>query len=381
MPAEIDPSLLRATVLPHRRAPCGSTNELFAATYDLFRCHGFSDAVAFLTTLFGFSTWFPEAYGIAPCLAITGPRAEAFLLLQLLECVVRHPLRVGEIDRAAVCSIPSGWQPTILIDHASDSRKSRDLLVISSHRGSHLPWKGGFADAFCAKAFYCGVSHGLEDFGTAAIRVHLTPSRGRLSILDAKSKSRISEELQPKFLDYRTANHVAVGESQFDLPNHSSDIRILARILGGCIVGAPGIQDRLVQMLEAEEEAVRAGCWRDERCIAIESMIFDCRTREQGKVYVGEIKKTAETIGRCRGESTALEARKIGDILRSLGLHPKRDGQGFSITLTENVRRHIDALARDFDVAALRESEAPAISAVNFSSDLNRTQEKILGTE
>lgn len=376
VPAEINPSLLRATVLPNRRGLHGSTAEMFAATRDLFTRHGFSDEVAFLTGLFGFSTWFPEAYGIAPCLLITGPPAEAFLLLQLLECVVRHPLRVGEIDRAVVCSVPTGWQPTILIDHASDSRKSRDLLVMSSHRGSHLPWKGGFADAFCAKAVYCGVSLGLDDLGSAAIRIRLAPIRGRLPILDAKSKLRISEEFQPKFLDYRVVNYIAVGESQFDLPDYSSGIRISARVLAGCIVGAPEIQDRLAQMLQAEEEILRAGRWRDERCIAIASMIFYCHTREQGKVYIGEIAKTAETIGRCRGEGTALEARKLGHILRSLGFHPQRDVQGFSITLTEKVCRQIHEFARDYDVAALRENQASCNLCLEFVAGSGRTQER-----
>jgi hypothetical protein len=41
-----------------------------------------------------------------------------------------------------------------------------------------------------------------------------------------------------------------------------------------------------------------------------------------------------------------------------MGMHSKRDGKGFSIVLTEKMRRQVHELARDFQIAPLEEGAA-----------------------
>lgn len=381
-PAEIDWSLLRATVLPAGIKPYGSTSELFEWTRELFKSHGFSDDMAFSATLFVFWTWFPEAFAFAPCLSIAGPRAESFLLLQLLECVVRRPLRVGEINRTVLCSVPPGWYPTILIDHSSDSRKSRDLFVISSQCGSYLPHKGEFVDVSYAKAVYVGPFSVPDDLGTGTIRIDVAPIRGRLQILNADRQECISEEMQPRFLAYRLANHRAVSESEFDLPDYSYGIRNLAHALASCVVDAPEIHARIEQMIRAQKEQARADHLHDGRCAVIEAMLSLCHhTREGGKIYVGEIAENAEKISKSRGERAALEARQVGAVVRSLGIRAKRNSHGFSIVVIENVRRQIHERARDFEVAPLDEGESPCSLCAELLAAPGTTNADDPGTE
>jgi hypothetical protein len=163
---------------------------------------------------------------------------------------------------------------------------------------------------------------------------------------------------QPQLLAYRSMNIAKVREAEFDLPGFASPIRILARVLGSCIVDAPELQAGLAPLLEEQQEKIRAEHWIDLRCVVIEALLFDCHAGGKDLLYVGEITRNACTILKGRGESAPLKPRATGHILRSLGLSPKRIAKGFAIRLTDGVRRRIHRLARDHDVAAVQEGVA-----------------------
>jgi len=357
--AQIDPSFVRATVLPAELKAYESTSKLYTAIRDLFTERGFSKDVSVLTAHFAVATWLAELFVVAPCLVIGGPRSEALLLLDLLGCIVRRPLQVGDLERAILTCLPYELQRTLLLSHQSSRPRAKELLAISSHRGCQLARGTTVVNAFHSKAIYCGAPLTNDDLGGGAIRIHLSPIRGHRPALSPEDQLRIANEFQPKLLAYRAANHLAVNRSTFDLPALSSEIRVLARTLGACVVGAPEIQADLKRILESYDAEARAEHWCDVRCVAIEVLLAFCHTRPDAKIYVGEVTKSVDEIQQSRGEACALEARQIGEILRSLGIHSKRDGQGFSIVLTEKMRRQVHELARDFEVAPLDQSEPP----------------------
>jgi len=363
VPGEIDSSLLEATSLPRGREPHGSTDELFAATCDLFTTRGFSEAVACASAFLSFSSWRLEKLEIAPCLAIAGPRAEAVLLFQVLKEIVRWPLRIGECNRGALCSVPHGWRPTILLDHESERSDTASLLATTSQRGSRLPWRGTFIDTFCAKAVYCGPAPALEDLGLGVIRISVDPIRGRVPILDSDTQRRISSDFQARFLDYRLANQAVSNPPQFDVPNASSHTRILGDIFRASVVNGPKSAARIEAFLRVEEDQARMVRWQDPRCIVVEALLVLCRERRSGEAHIGEISKCANAILHFRGVNSELTPRQVGQILRELGFRAKRDQRGFSLQLTEILHRQAQELGRTFQVAAIDESEPPGVAA------------------
>jgi hypothetical protein len=379
-PAPIDSSFLRATVLPSGLKAYGSTNQLFTEIRDLFTQFGFLEDVCLLASYFLLATWFTELLPIAPCFVINGPRSEALLLLDLLGCLVRRPLHFGEPERAVLSCLPYVLQPTLLFSDYSTKPRVKNLLAISSRRGYQLARGSNVVAAFYAKAIYCGAALANDDFGGAAIRAHLEVIRGRFPLLNSQNKLRIIAEFQPKLLAYRAATHVAVSQSEFDLPELSSDVRILARTLGVCVVGSPEIQAGLKRLLGSYDAGIRAERRYDVRYVAIESLFSFCHTRIDEKIYVGEVTKTVDEIQKSRGEGGAHSARQMGDVLRSLGFHAKRDGNGFSILLTENMRRYIHELARDFEIKALQESEGPCDLCTEYLAALGVTSDDGAGT-
>ncbi|MGC1684820.1 MAG: hypothetical protein WA734_04310 [Candidatus Acidiferrales bacterium] len=104
-------------------------------------------------------------------------------------------------------------------------------------------------------------------------------------------------------------------------------------------------------MLAGVDEELAAERYCNPRCIAGEVLLTLAHARQDEKVYVREVSKMIEEVEESRGETGAVEPRKVGDVLRSIGVHPKRDRHGFSIVLTENLRRKIHELACEFEIA------------------------------
>ncbi|MGB9402106.1 MAG: hypothetical protein WCA98_01105 [Candidatus Acidiferrales bacterium] len=358
VPAELEPSFLRAITLPSKIVDCGRTVEFFAEVRELFQAHGFSDEVSLAAAYFVFSSWFPEFSEVAPGISITGPRLEASLFLQLLECTVRHPLRLGEFTRSGICALPLELQLTLLVDQVELSASARSLLAASDHRGAYIHSHGTLVNPFCAKALYLGDALGAENFDNPMLHIRLSPSRGRLPVLEVSAKRAIATEFQGKLLAYRSRNISRVRESRFELSGFVSGTRILSRVFGSSIVDAPELQAGLEPLLKAQEDNDRVRRWTDMRCVAIESLLYHCHVEKQGKIYVGRATTTASAILSGRGETMLLSPEKFGRVLRLLGLTPQRDNKGFGISLTDRVRRRIHELARDYDVAAVQEGVA-----------------------
>jgi hypothetical protein len=345
------------TQAPTRRTPSDlaqghkSTIGLFTAIRDVFRFHGLAEGPALLATHFVFSTWFADCLPFAPWLIVTGPRPEGHLLLDLLECVVRTPLPLVELTRSSFLRLPK-LKPTLLIDQEGITRSNWKLLRASNYPNAQMSSKDGPRKIYCAKAIYCGNEEGDHSFDDSVLRIELSPSRGRLPLLDEKDKRAISKDLQPKLRAYRRRNLATVRASNFDVPEFTSAIRILSRVLGAPIVDAPELQVGLRLELQKYQEDIQARSWSDPRFVVIEALLVHCH-RGQAKVHVGEVANTANLIRTGRGEGTDVEAREIGAILRRHGLSPKRDSEGFAIPLDNAMHRHIHDLGRRFGLISV----------------------------
>lgn len=333
---------------------CGhkSTIGLFTAIRDVFRFRGLAEGPALLATHFVFSTWFADCLPFASCLLITGPRPEGHLLLDLVECVVRTPLPLVELTRSSFLRLPTKLKPTLLVDQEGITRSTWKLLRASNYPNAQMPSKDGPRKIYCSKAIYCGNEEGDDSLDDSVLRIELSPSRGRLPLLDEKDKRAISKDLQPKLRAYRRRNLATVRASNFDIPEFTSAIRILSRVLAAPIVDAPELQVGLRLELQKYQEDIQARSWSDPRFVAIEALLVHCH-RGQAKVHVGEIASTTNAIRKGRGEATEVEAREIGTILRGHGLSSKRDSEGYAIPLDNAMHRHVHDLGRRFGLISV----------------------------
>lgn len=151
-----DPAVLSAVTLPTKASNYGSTEDLFCTMQNTFAEYGMSPEVAKTVPYSVFSTWFPGPSLPAPCLIITGPAAEAALLLQLLGCMVRRGLPMCEIGSHGFRGLIQQVHPTILLDARHFTSRSLQKLLASSGSRVFAPWKASVAEFSFAKAIYVG---------------------------------------------------------------------------------------------------------------------------------------------------------------------------------------------------------------------------------
>jgi hypothetical protein len=354
VPPKIDASLSEALILPQGRAS-GSTADIFARSCSLFMEHCFSEEVAKKSTYWALCTWFAELFPAAPCLVVTGSRPEAHLILQLLACIVRHGLLLADITLSILRSLPMHIQPTLLVNHVSPPLSK--VLSVSNFPRAYVPTRNGVADLYCAKALYAGTRLVHDDID-GSFRIHLAPLRGKLPVISEFAQRKLAADFQPLLLDYRIGHVAEVRDSDFDIPTLDSELRILTRVLGSAIVDATELRTGLVSLLQEYQDEIRAEDAFNGESIVVEALLSHSHSEPSDQlVYVGQLADTSNRILKDRGLREKLEPKALGWILRnSLGFTPKRNGQGFAIRLTEDVRRRIHQLSREFQVPAMNET-------------------------
>jgi hypothetical protein len=356
-PPRLSVSLQQAMLFPVGMRDFASTTALFTAVKDSLLHHGLPEDVALSATYFIFSSWFSEVLPAAPFLLISGPRPEANLLLQLLGCLVRHPLPLVEISASNLRSLPMQLRPTPLVDNELVRDSLLRLLSVSSNRSANILLKDGVVNTYSAKVLYQGTGAGDDSFGDAVMHINLALSDRMLPILNQKHRQDLAAEFQPGLLAYRVKNIARVAAAQCTFPGLPRQCQLLASLLAVCIVDAPELQAGVGSLLEVGHQQTRADRWGDLQCVVIEAILSCCHRRqnEGDIVYVGDIAADAAAILSGRGETTKLEPRAIGSILRDLGLNGKRDSRGYRFVLDDPFCDRIHRLAQQFDVATIQE--------------------------
>jgi hypothetical protein len=291
-------------------------------------------------------------------LTITGPLAEALLLLQLLGCLVWRGLHILELSSTACSAIVEQLHPTLLIDGRQLSRHWRRLLSGSCIPRANVVSRNSLVDFGLAKAIYLGAVPDPEFHLDFSLNVHLAPSTACPGTLDDRVHEQIIADFQPKFLDYKIRNLSAVRASTFDLPGPQLENRVIAKMLGAPIVNAPDIQAGIRGLLRDREDQIRESQFTDPTTVIVDVLLAQRHGRKRHAVRVKEIAEVAEVALKGRGESVPLEPRRVGAILDTLGLPRKRNCEGFRILLEPEIQRRIHLLARDYGIEPIRERTA-----------------------
>jgi hypothetical protein len=356
VPPKLHPSLEELLTLPTQPAPCGSTADFFKEICEVFSKYGFAADNAKLFAYYTIATWLVGALPIAPCLVIAGARPEAQLAMQLLGCLVRHGLSIGEISSAELKRLAIPAQPTLLIGHLKPSLYR--ILALSIYPGACVPLGNGLVDLQCAKVAYAGLTLTDGIAGEPILAVNLPPRQGKLPGTTVAIRQQIKARFQPRLLAYRLQNVARIGDSNFDAPTLPSNLRILAQALGSCIVDAPDLQAGITDLLVDQQELLAADHWVDPQHVALEAILERCHRDQNGsRLGIGQIADAATKILRDRGETAKIEPKLVGLFVRALGFSPKRDMQGYALQVDDDLRRKAHQLARDYQLGVVPNAE------------------------
>lgn len=355
-PIDLSTSSAQIIPLPSGCAPYETTARLFSDVASCFTQQGFSEEVARTCTYFTFSTWLPHANRPSPCLGISGPPAEALRLQQLLRLVVRRGFRTLDLTSISFCKMIGEFRPTLLLDWPHLSQQSRRILCASCTPGAYVVAPDSIIDLGMPRAIYFGAELDPEFPADFCLRVHLTPAKCGHSILSENALGQICTNFQPRLLDYRLCNLAAVRDSEFDLPELQGESRIMAKLYGSCVVGAPEIQAGIRELIDHRESELRETRFTNPTCVIIEVVFAICHDPKRHDIRVLELTEEVNAALKARGETSQIKPRAMGAKLDELRLRREaRNAFGRRVLLNTRAKRRIHELARDYRVESVQQ--------------------------
>jgi len=351
VPREIDPAIARELHLPAEFRPKESTAQLAADIVNLIQKYGgLDEEAAELLAVFFFAVWLMDAVPAAPTLVIVGPETrQVNQILALVKCISRHCLLLTEITPGGLGSLPTDLGLTLAIDQSEFNDELQRLLNTSRKRTVKVARHRGLWSPCFSKALRCDTH--FDAAMVQGARIVTAPTGRRVPLLDDREEARIASEFQPRLLSFRLANHAALRgwitehadsdpappASGGDLPVAKwEDADLYAKICD------------LVADNQADSGEAR---WTNPGNVLIESMLISCHIPDQTERYMGQYADVMMTILSARGEERKIQPNQVGPMVRALGLKTEqRDRQGIKLILTQNARKKIHKLARDFEV-------------------------------
>ncbi len=306
---------------------------------------------------FGLATWPADRVHAAPVLSITASlTSQSIVLLQLLALVCRRALWLGDVNPAALCSLPMHLRPTLLLDEVHLGASFQRLLRASSVQGRYVARNGRTLDLYSPKVI-CS-REPLRDpwLASRALQVALAPTRQRLPLLDRETSEQIAEEFQAKLLMYRLTNYHKVCTPSIDVEELTAPTQSLARSLAACVVGDEGLQSALVSLLRQQDREIQVERSAGLESVVLEALLFCCHDGNRSTVRAAELAEITNTILTGRGQGLQLSAETVGWKLKLLGFHTEPIGSGGKgLYLLDEVRARIHGLARDYAVPSVQQ--------------------------
>lgn len=353
-PLSISSNLLRNVRLPPSPASYGSLEDLVAQMAGAFqeRAH-VPEEQARLLAYCSVASWFPEAWGIAPCVCVISANgSDGVLVLNLLSCFCRHAVVLAQASAESLLHICPELQPTLLLNYSEMPQKVQGIINASCYRGLAIPRASGeMVHQFGFKAVATlEPPLSLEN----SLSIEIPPRQGGpATFWDEDLLRELASEFQPKLLRYRLERFREVVASNFDVPEFTSPMREIARSLGMCLCST-GLREDLSALLCEQDEEIRAGRSAADSAIIIEAMLMTTHDLQASSVYMGKVAEIGNAILEMRGEQPALSARGVGAILKAIGLYTQRlDKAGRGLPLDRRNRAKIHALARNYGVRSI----------------------------
>jgi hypothetical protein len=349
-PARIDRTLLEHLTLPTKCYAHRSTGELRTGICRVIANFvGLGEKYTDIAGRIVLGTAMADSMPIAPALLIVGPdvdRGDQFM--NVLHCLCRHALPLTGVSPASFRSLPSGGRFTFLITQPTLSYSLQNLFDDASKRDQKIPSRGGLLDLFGVQIFRSESFLENDCWPYRSIKIPMIHTGQAIPPFDQETQERIASEFQAKLLDFRRTKLTAARSLTFDASKFNATLRNLARSLATATPDDRDLQAEIFDLLRDQNEDLRSARWIDPSVIAVEALLVACNESPGEMMYVAELSRLAEATLRGRGEEATIDPGVFGKRLKLLGFVTEpRDARGVQLQLTDKVRNHALALARE----------------------------------
>jgi hypothetical protein len=361
IPPDLESKTFPGLSLPNRLLPCGEPAEMLAelavaiSKFVVLRPDQLKVVTAFVL-----ATWFPDCFEAAPFLWVVGPLGSGkSKLLRFLSCVCRRGLVAGDIRGGSLYKLMDVWHPTLLMDEfeAAGSGANTELLRMlraSSSPGVPTVRNGVGFSTYGLKAFSSRQPLSDAALLSRGLIISMAPTSFDTQPLREAAMRELESEFQPRLCMLRFQNHSAVRNqyaSAIDLRGLSPRMKQIARALTAPLLGAAEDTSDLLRILAGCDDEERAERFLEPEWLVARTLFAVCHEglsnqRLVSEILVGGIAAQLNQKLQVEGEEIKLGTKKVGLVLRSLGVPPVRLGRmGRGLVLTPGLKRKVHDIA------------------------------------
>jgi hypothetical protein len=346
-PATIVGAMARAVHFPPASKCYASASKLARSVQNFFSQYAhISLETAALLTAFGLATWFVDTLPVAPVLFLLGDEHQTALILRLLGAVCRRSILLADLDIAALRSLPAGLHATLLIKQR-DLPRSVNRFLLASADPHFLVARGTHQFNTCSAKVIS--AHG-ESVNGMGLRLSLSPQVGPLPLLSDAQLREFATDFQAKLLRYRQVNWQCVCDAQPGTGDLAPALQGEFRAWMAPISEFPNLRKAVLVLFDQRNHELEADRLTDDRCLVAEMALFFCHSAETRGFFVGQLAQKVNDLLQGRHEDRFVTHRKVGALLKELGINKTRVVKGYRVFLTDAVRNKIHDQARAYGV-------------------------------
>ena len=307
-------------------------------------------------------SWFPDCFEAAPYVWIVGPLGSAKTkLLRLLSCMCRRALLVGDVRAGSLYTLTDFYNPTLLIDELDldDGSRSADILRLlrtGTVAGVPAVRNGKLFSTYGLKIVASRDVPRDAALLSRSVIVSMLPTGNETQPLDEVAMHQIAQQFQPEMLMFRFTNYSRVKSFRLRssaLHDFTPRMKQVALALVAPIQG--GDAESVAIVLSALRERDQAA--KIERALEPEWLTEEnlFRLIHEGPIHsilVGGIAASINEKLKFRGEDFRISARRVGSVLKSLGLKTETLGSlGRGLLFAPATRRQIHGVARHLAIS------------------------------
>ena len=194
-----------------------------------------------------------------------------------------------------------------------------------------------------------------ESANSLGLKISLSPNQAQLPLLADAVEQTNANDFQAKLLRYRQLNWERVRDFQPDPEHLASVLRDEFQAWMAPILDFPELQSAVQDSFSQRIQTMKDVELTDDYCLVAEAALYFCHCEMTLKFSVGELASIVNFLLKGRHEDRVLTDKKVGTILRDLGLHAIRTQKGYELVLNEEVRVKIHSLAQSYKLPPMRE--------------------------
>ena len=124
------------------------------------------------------------------------------------------------------------------------------------------------------------------------------------------------------------------------------------------IYDCPDLRKSVASSLLQRSQDVKGDRLSNDQCLVAEAALFFCHKQQTDHFFIGDLAETVNDLREGRHDDRVLTDKKVGLLLRALGIHGERVVKGYKVSLTDGVREQIHRVAEAYQVVAVQDGVA-----------------------